>query len=156
MNNRGHALTYSLITYLKAQIPEVSGRVTWIYDGVTLAGTTKPFATIEQLTDNNAMINAGRTDFEERYLWQVGVRTNNVNERTKLAEKIRDKLRSANVPLYDTSGTSPALTADTFTVDVGDIVPIPLEDVSNETDKHRAYIDVSVMVYADADGNFSQ
>jgi hypothetical protein len=151
-----HALTYSIITFLKAQMSEVSGRVTWIYDGVTLTGTTKPFATVEQLTDGNEMINAGRTDFEERYAWQVGVRTTSVAERTKLAEKVRDKLRSARIPLYDTSGATPALTAATFVVDVGTIAPMPVEDVNNDTDKHRAYIDVEVTGYRNADGSFTQ
>lgn len=141
-----HALTYSIVAYLKSQVFAVSNRVYWMYDGITLTDKTKPFVTVEQLATGNELLAAGRTAYEEVHAWTIGIRARTVAERTTLAETVRTALRQS-VPFYDTSGASPVLTASTFVIDVGDTVPIPQEDNASETDKHRAYIDVTVTVY---------
>lgn len=139
-----HALTYSLVDYLRKQIPEVSGRVTWIYDGVSLTGTERPFLTIESIAENDVLLAAGRRDFAETYTWQIGVRARSMAERERLTETVKTVLRQRNIPLIDTRGPAPVETDQTFVADVIRTVPMPSDDLANETDRHRSYIDVEV------------
>jgi hypothetical protein len=148
-----HALTYSILSHLKTQVTEVANSVTWIYDGVTLTGTAKPFLTVEQLTDINEVNAAGRTSYTETYTWQIGVFARNVSERTRLCDTVRTALRQRNIEFIDTRTVPATATTDTFAIDVGRTVPIPLDDVSDDTNAHRAYIDVEVTVQrVNADG----
>lgn len=142
-----HALTYSIVEHLRDQIPEVSERVIWRYDGAILTGRVKPFITVEQLTDVNAAIAAGRRDYAETLALQIGVYTRSAAERSKLSYTITQALRQAEIPFYDTSGATPILKGRTFVVDVNAITPITPEDVNDDTNKHRAYIDAEITYY---------
>lgn len=154
-----HALTFSLISHLRTQVPEVSNRVMWIYDGVTLSDTEKPFLSMESITSpQNAVIAAGRTDYSERYTWQVGVRARSMAERERLIETVISALRQRNIEFIDTRTNPPTASTQVFVVDVIRAVPMPSDDASNDTDKHRAYIDVECEIYrVNSDGlNFTQ
>jgi hypothetical protein len=140
-----HALTYSLISHLNTQVPELT-EVVWIYDGVSLTNRTKPFGTIESLTDTSEVIAAGRTAYTETYAWTVGVRARNITERERLVATVITALRQRNIEFIDTRTYPPTASTQTFVADVIRSVPMPLEDISNETDKFRAYIDVEVEI----------
>lgn len=142
-----HALTYSIIDLLRNQVPEVSGRVTWIYDGVSITGDEKPLLTIESIAENDELMSAGRLDFSEVYAWQVGVFTRTVAERERLSETVKTVLRQRSIPFLDTRGSVPAETGRTFVADVIRVVPMPADDIANETNRHRSYIDVEVAMY---------
>lgn len=146
-----HALTYSIVEHLKASIPDVAQRVVWLYDGVTLTGKVKPFITVEQLVNNGAVMAAGRRDYSQTYALQIGAYTRSVAERSKLPEVIERALREP-IPLYNTDGASPVLTTQTFAASVTSITPIIPEDVNDETNKHRAYLDVEITYYVNSDG----
>lgn len=153
-----HALTYSLIDHLRTQVPEVSGRVTWMYDGVSLTGTEKPFLTIESITENDVLLAAGRRDFAETYAWQIGVRARSMAERERLTETVKTALRQRDIPFVDTRGGAPAESGQTFVADVIRTVPMPSDNMANETDRHRTYVDVEVSLQRiNGDGlNFEQ
>lgn len=142
-----HALTYSIVEHLRNQIPEVGDRVIWRYDGVELTGREKPFITVEQLVDTSETLAAGRRDYSETFALQIGVFTRNVGERSQLSYSVAQALRQTNIPFYDTSGPAPILTSQTFVADVTDITPMPPEDINDETNRHRIYIDVEITYY---------
>lgn len=142
-----HALTFSLLAHLRTQVLEVGNRVTWMFDGVSISGTEKPFLTIESITDTNALIAAGRRDYEETYAWQIGVRGRTIAERERLTETVRTALRQRNIPFIDTRTNPPTESTQTFVADVIRTQPMPSDDISNETDRHRTYIDVEVAIY---------
>ncbi|TCM89602.1 hypothetical protein EV294_11267 [Paenibacillus sp. BK033] len=146
-----HAITYAIVEHLKASIPDVAQRVIWLYDGVSLTGRTKPFITVDQLINTGNAVAAGRRDYQQTYALQIGVYTRSVAERSKLPEVITKALREP-IPLYDTDGTAPVLTTQTFNADVTGITPISPEDVNDETNKHRAYLDVEIRYYLDNNG----
>jgi hypothetical protein len=151
-----HALTYSIIDHLKTQVPELS-EVVWMYDGVSLTNRVKPFSTIEQMQSNSLLLNAGRTDYEETFRFQVGLFGRSISERSTLSETIKSVLRQPNIPFLNTS-VNPATVAGVFVCDVLAVTPMPVDDVADETNKHRVYFDVEVNVYrVNADGiNFTQ
>jgi len=151
-----HALTWSLIEHLRNQVPEAND-VVWVYDGVSLTGRTKPFLTVEQMTGNSESIAAGRLDYEDIFRFQVGLRSRNIGERSRLTDVVKDVLRQPNIPLYDTR-IFPPTEEGVFVCDVKRVVPIQAETTEDETNRHRVYFDVEVTVYRrNADGlNFNQ
>lgn len=153
-----HALTYSVVEHLRNQVPEVGGRVVWMYDGVALTGRKKPFVTVEQLVDTNAVLAAGRNDYTETYAFQIGIRARSVGERSKLSYAVTQALRQSEIPFYDTSWSAPVLTSQTFVTDVNAVTPLPAENANDDTDRHRAYIDISITINrTNYDGlNFTQ
>jgi hypothetical protein len=140
-----HAITYSIVKHIDNQMPEAND-VLWIYDGVTLTNRVKPFVTVEQMPTSTQVIAAERRDFVETYRFQVGLFTRSGSERSKLSEVLKSILRQSNIPFYDTRGTSP-IEAGFFVCDVLAVTPIPVESASDETNKHRVYLDVEVEVY---------
>lgn len=138
-----HALQYSIITHLKS-ISELT-EVVWIFDGVSLSGKTKPFATVEQMQDNTEILAKEREYYETIYRFQVGLRAKSVSDRAKLQEKIRTALLQPNIPLFNTDGPTPT-SAGFFYCDVTAVTPIPVEDIADETNKYKVYFDVEVPV----------
>jgi hypothetical protein len=139
-----HSLTYSLVAHLKAQVAELTD-VVWIYDGITLTKKVKPFGTIEQMQANTNIIAKERDYFETTYRFQVGLNARSVSERSKLQERVKLALLQPNITYFDTSGPSPSANGF-FYCDVLSEVPIPVESVTDETNKHRVYFDVEVYV----------
>jgi hypothetical protein len=139
-----HSLTYSIITHLKSQLPEITD-VVWVYDGIKLTRTAKPFATVEQMQSNTNITAKGREYYETYYRFQVGIYTKTIADRSRLQERVREALLQPNIALLDTSQSSPSANGF-FYCDVLSEVPVPVETVSDETNKHRLYFDVEVYV----------
>jgi len=151
-----HELTYSIIAHLRANVPELHD-VVWMYDGVSLTGKTKPFATVEQMQSNTNVITKAREYIETYYRFQVGLFANSISERSRLQEKIRDVLLQPNITLYDTTKPSPPPAIGSFYCDVLAVTPMPVENPTDETNKHRVYFDVEVYVQRKNGGtNFEQ
>lgn len=139
-----HELTYSIITHLKSQVPELRD-VVWLYDGISLTGRAKPFAVVEQMQSNHELLAAGRSTYDDTYRFQVGLMATSVSERSKLTDKMTNALRQPNLTLYQTSQFPPT-EAGFFNCDVLAVTPMPVETVTDDTNKHRVYLDVEVSV----------
>ena len=108
------------------------------------------------MPEDSASLAAGRTDFEETYRFQVGLFTRSVGERSLFSERVKSALRQSIITFYDTSGTAP-VSAGFFICDVDAVTPIPVENTADNTNMHRVYLDVSVMIYrANGGQNFTQ
>jgi hypothetical protein len=140
-----HELTYSIKSHLKSQLSELTD-VVWIYDGVSLSSAVKPFGTVEQMQSNTNVIAKGRELFETYYRFQVGIHARTIAERSRLQERVRNALLQPNIPLIDTSQPAPSPVVGFFYCDVLSEVPVPVESVADETNKHRLYFDVEVYV----------
>jgi hypothetical protein len=140
-----HALTYSIIEHINADLPELT-EVAWMYDGVSLSSKKKPYAVVEQMREFTSNIASGRRDYEETFNFQIGLYANSVSERSKLSEKLKRSLKSEQIPFFDTSGPAPA-SAGFFVCDITFITPMRVEDSSDNTNKHRVYFDIEVSVY---------
>lgn len=140
-----HALTYSLLAHLDTQVPELT-EVVWYYDGVSLTNRAKPFATVEQMPEENELIAAGRLDYREIYHFQIGLFAQSAGERARLSEKLKQVLRQPDIPFLDTRNYPP-VTAGFFVADVDAVTPVPNDDITDDTHKHHLYFDVSVGMY---------
>lgn len=149
---------FSIVKHLASEIPDVSGRVVWMYDGVTLTGREKPLLTVEHIAGASELLAAGREDFAETYTFQVGIRARTATERERLSYAVAEALRERDITFYDTTGPEPVDTGQKFVVDVTDVTPMPADDIESDTDRHRTYIDAEVTIYrVNKDGlNFSQ
>ena len=139
-----HELTYSIITHLKAEVSELND-VVWMYDGVSLTGRAKPFASVEQMPSGHEMLAAGRTTYDDTYRFQIGLMATSISERSRLSDKMKNALRQPNLTLYQTS-QFPATEIGFFNCDVLAVTPMPVESATDETNKHRVYLDVEVSV----------
>lgn len=150
-----HALTYSIIAHLKANVPALKD-VVWMYDGISLTGRSKPYVTVEQMQENMDVLAKERAYYEVIYRFQVGLRANSISERSRLTEAVRQALMKPNIQLLNTNGPAP-VSAGFFYCDVTAVVPMPVEDMANETDKHRVYFDVEVpAIYRNGSDKFEQ
>lgn len=150
-----HALTFSIINHLKTQVKELTD-VVWIYDGVDLTGREKPFSVVEQMPEASTLLASGREDYEETYRFQVGLYARSISERTKLSESVKNALRQPKITLLDTSVIPPTISG-VFICDVTAVTPIPIDELANETNKHRVYLDVEVSIYrANGQSEFTQ
>lgn len=140
-----HSLTYSIIDHIRKSVPELT-EVVWIYDGISIEKKVKPFVTVEQLTEEDEQASAGRDYYSETYHFQVGLRAKNMSERSRLSDKLKETIRQSDIPLLSTE-TNPPKQAGFFVADIDAVTPMPSDDVANEIDKHRTYIDVAVEVY---------
>jgi hypothetical protein len=137
-----HELTYSIIAHLKAEIDEMND-VVWMYDGVSLTGRAKPFASVEQMQSNTNVMAKERSFYETTYRFQVGLYADSVSQRSRLEDSIRRSLLQPNITLLNTS-LFPPTEAGSFYCDVLATTPMPVESASDETNKHRLYFDVEV------------
>ncbi|MRX54700.1 hypothetical protein GJU41_12020 [Bacillus idriensis] len=150
-----HALTYSVITHLKATVPALKD-VVWMYDGITLTGRTKPYVTVEQMQENMDVLAKERAYYEVIYRFQIGLRTNSISERSRLTEAVRMALMQPNIQLLNTNGPAP-VSAGYFYCDITAVVPMPVDEMANETDKHRVYFDVEIITqYRNGSDKFEQ
>ena len=140
-----HSLTYSIISHLKSRVAELTD-VVWIFDGVTLTGRTKPFGTVEQMMPTSERLAKERDLYATTYRFQIGLHAKTIAQRSQLQERMHEALLDADIALLDTSQPLPPPTVGFFYCDVNSITPIPVEDVTDETNKHRLYFDVEVYV----------
>jgi hypothetical protein len=137
-----HELTYSIIAHLKAEVDELND-VVWMYDGVSLTGRAKPFASVEQMQSNTNVITKERSYYETTYRFQVGLFADSVSQRSRLEDSIRRTLLQPNITLLNTSQFPPT-EAGSFYCGVLAATPMPVESASDETNKHRLYFDIEV------------
>lgn len=133
-------IQHSLRTYFAAKHDM---EVVWIYDGVKLP-TAKPFMTIEQMQNNTSVLSKMRDAVQTLYRFQVGLQAVSASQRAQLQEQIHRGLLFDKIPLLDAS--NPSSPASGFFVVEGDIsvTPISAEDVSDKTQYHKVYFDVTV------------
>lgn len=134
---------YSIRMALENEAPELTD-VQMIYDGVKLSGREKPFAIVQYLTTNKTKLAAGQRTHEYAFRFQVGIHARSLGEQLQLEEKIDAILSNPEgIPLYNEEFKT---TGETVLVDVSDFTPITNDDVSNKTNNHRGYFDVSVFL----------
>lgn len=147
-------LQYSIIKHLEANVPEVT-EVVWYYDGVNLSDKLKPFILVEDIQTDVNRLEASRTDYREDYHLQVGIFGNSEFERNQILEKAMQALQADKIPLYDTRQTTPAVYG-AFFMEIDRVTPMNQDDVTEDTMKHRVYIDVTVAIFRARNGAFTQ
>lgn len=114
----------------------------WVYDGVKLP-KSKPFITIEQMQNNTTVISKQREAVRTIHRFQIGLFAGSATDRARKQGELKRVLLFDKIELIDaTSGISLGF----FNADITAEVPMPAEDVSDETKKHRVYFDVEVDV----------
>ncbi len=131
-------LQHSIRTWLASK---TGMNCVWVFDGVELP-KTKPFLTIEQLQNNITQIAKLRETMATTYRFQVGLFASSSSDRAKLQETVKEIFLFDEIPLV--TATVPAQTIGSFYVDVATETPIPADDISNTTQYHHMYFDISV------------
>jgi len=134
-----HEIHFSLKRHLETVI---GVPVVWVYDGVVLP-TTKPFITIEQMQNNNAILSKGRESIETIHRFQIGLYASNSTERARMQDRIKRTFLFDQIALIDTE-VSATHVAGYFYAEVTGEVPMPAEDTASKTDYHKVYFDVEV------------
>lgn len=148
-------ILYSIREHLKTDPDVEANEVLTYYDGLVLDNREKPFIVVESLFDDFEVLAAGRTDYEETYALQIGIRAESEHQLNKLKRTVTRSLRK-KVTLYNTS-TEPFAASGFFYVDVDRVEVVRPDDISRETDFHRAYITAEVTVNFDnTSGGFTQ
>lgn len=135
-----HEIHYSMKRHLEAKFTGVP--VVWVYDGVTLPAV-KPFITVEQMPNNNAIRSKGRETIETIFRFQIGLYAKDSTSKARLQSQIKQAINFEPITLYNTT-TSPAIASGFFNAFVTNEVPMPVEETDSETKKHRVYFDVEV------------
>jgi hypothetical protein len=129
---------------LRAHISAKTGiNTVWIFDGVKLP-KVKPFVTIEQMQNNTTVISKQREAVRTIYRFQIGLFATSATDRARKQDEIKRVLLFDNIELID--ATTPDTTIGFFNANITAEVPLPAEDVSDETQKHRVYFDVEIDV----------
>lgn len=118
--------------------------VVWIYDGVKLPDeAAKPFMTIEQMQNNNAVLSKGREAVETIHRFQIGLFAKTASERATLQTKVKRHLLFDNIPLIDL-GQPTRLIVGFFNPRVTGEVPIGADSTDARNTYHRVYFDVEI------------
>jgi hypothetical protein len=133
-------LQHSLRTHISAK---TGINAVWVYDGVKLP-TTKPFITIEQMQNNTTVISKQREAVRTIYRFQIGLFASSATDRARKQDELKRVLLFDKIELIDAA--TPGNLLGFFNADITAEVPMPAEDVSDETNKHRVYFDVEVNV----------
>ncbi|PAD35978.1 hypothetical protein [Terribacillus saccharophilus] len=146
-----HQILYSLRIALETEAPELT-KVQIQQDGVTPIGIEKPFGTVRYLFSEKNSEAAGRRYYSYVYRMQVGLYARDYAERLRIETQIDEILGQAEgIPLFDDSLLP---TGDYILCDVGTFTPMTNDEISNKTNDHRGYYDVSVRVYRQSKGGF--
>lgn len=134
---------YDVQASLKTFLEQQTGLMcVWIYDGAKLPAE-KPFLTIEDLQAQHSTPEKMREIVESTYRFQIGVFAQTSAQKAKLPDEITRLLTFNKIPLLDTSQSGfPAV--GFFVAEVERVTPMLNDDVSNVSNNHRAYIDVTV------------
>ncbi|MES5866668.1 hypothetical protein [Bacillus cereus group sp. RP32] len=114
---------------------------TWIYDGVSVSGNTKPFITIEDLS--GTINRYSKENFSRNHLIQVGVYADKVFDRNDLQDRIIDRFEKGSIDLYDTSKKNPERNGF-FNAEVKNFEPLSQKDVEVLTAKHLSFITITI------------
>ena len=118
--------------------------VVWIFDGVKLPDETdKPFMTIEQMQNDNAILSKGREAVETIHRFQIGLFAKSASERATLQTKVKRHLLFDKIPLIDLT-QSPAVASGYFNTDLTGEVPIGADSSDARNTYHRIYFDVEI------------
>jgi hypothetical protein len=129
---------------LRKHIVDKTGiNAVWVYDGVKLP-TVKPFITIEQMQNNTSILSKQRESVRTIYRFQIGLFATSATERARKQDELKRVLLFDEIELID--ATTPSTSLGFFHADITAEVPMPADDVSDETKKHRVYFDVEVDV----------
>jgi hypothetical protein len=129
---------------IHAHLADKTGiKVVWIYDGVKLP-TTKPFITVEQMQNNTTVISKQRDAVRTIYRFQIGLFANSASNRAIMQDELKRILIFDEIELLD--ATIPGKSLGFFHAEITAEVPMPAEDISNETQKYRVYFDVEIDV----------
>lgn len=118
--------------------------VVWIYDGVKLPDeAAKPFMTIEQMQNNNAVLSKGREAVETIHRFQIGLFAKTASERATLQTKVKRHLLFDNIPLIDLGQPTRPIVGF-FNPHVTGEVPIGADSTDARNTYHRVYFDVEI------------
>lgn len=132
---------------LRTDLAEFMGvQVVWIFDGVALPNeAAKPFMTIEQMQNNNAILTKGREAVETIHRFQIGLFAKSASERATLQAKVKRHLLFDKIPLIDLDQpTKPVV--GYFNTDLSGEVPIGADSTDARNTYHRVYFDIEVDV----------
>lgn len=141
-------LAYSLREHLADNL-DVNEVLTF-YDGLNLDNKPKPFVVVESMFDDAEIIAAGRTDFDETYVFQIGVRAESERQLNTLKRDVTQELRK-QITYFTTSGSS-VTASGFFYVDVTRGEVVRPENLSRETNFHRYYVTAEINVIYDEEG----
>jgi hypothetical protein len=129
---------------LRTHIANKTGiNTVWLYDGVKMP-TTKPFITVEQMQNNTTILSKQRESVRTIYRFQVGLFASSAADRARKQDELKRTLLFDKIELIDAS--TPGKSLGFFNAVITAEVPMPAEDISDETNKHRVYFDVEVDV----------
>jgi hypothetical protein len=134
-------LQHSLITHIEVK---TGIKTIWHYDGVKLP-KTKPFITVEQMQNNTTILSKRREAVRTIYRFQIGLFASSASDRAIKQDELKRVLLFDEIELLD-ANTPGRYSLGFFNVDLTAEVPLPAEDVSDETKKHRVYFDVEIDV----------
>lgn len=120
---------------------DVFAPTTWIYDGVSVSGNTKPFITIEDLS--GTINRYSKENFSRNHLIQVGVYADKVFDRNDLQDRIINRFEKGSIDLYDTSKKNPERIGF-FNAEVKNFEPLSQKDVEVLTAKHLSFITITI------------
>jgi hypothetical protein len=115
----------------------------WVYDGVKLP-KSKPFITVEQMQNNTTVISKQREAVRTVYRFQIGLFATSATDRARKQDEVKRVLLFDEIELLD--ATTPDTSLGFFKAVITAEVPMPAEDISDETNKHRVYFDVEIDV----------
>ncbi|RAS92124.1 hypothetical protein A6E21_22165 [Bacillus cereus] len=129
------------VMYSLKKALDVFAPTTWIYDGVSVSGNTKPFITIEDLL--GTINRYSKENFSRNHLIQVGVYADKVFDRNDLQDRIIDRFEKGSIDLYDTSKKNPERIGF-FNAEVKNFEPLSQKDVEVLTAKHLSFITITI------------
>lgn len=113
-----------------------------VFDGYEFP-EDRPLVTIESMQNNAEVISKQREAVRLIYRFQVGLHAGNAVEKAKLQEEISRVFMFENIPYYNTD-----LSVDEpvgfFSVDLTSVVPMPTDDISKHSERHRVYFDIEI------------
>lgn len=139
MNLRLYDVIYSLQRFFQERL---GVRVDWIYDGYKHPDE-RPYMTIEVITDERTAISKQREAVRIVEHLQLGYHATNIVDRTKKAEEIADLLTFNKIPYFDTEKSHTEPVGD-FLCEVVAVTPMPADDISKESERHRVYFDIEI------------
>ncbi|MFC9419599.1 hypothetical protein ACIG6B_28530 [Bacillus mobilis] len=129
------------VIYSLKKALDVFAPTTWIYDGVSVSGNTKPFITIEDLS--GTINRYSKENFSRNHLIQVGVYAEKVFDRNDLQDRIIDRFEKGSIDLYDTGKKNPERIGF-FYAEVKNFKPLSQKDVEVLTAKHLSFITITI------------
>jgi len=133
---------YDILYSLQKFLTEQTGvRTDIVYDGYTYP-KVKPFMTIETLMDERIYRVKKREAVQSIEHIQLSYHAEHFANRTRMADEISDLLTFNKIPYYKEDGSNSPI--GFFDVEVTAVIPMPAEDKSRESEKHRVHFDLEI------------